>query len=93
MSAIFLAAWERWRRHRREKRAKLTATCAESQLNSLSEMGIDRAVTAINHSITNGWTGIFEPKHQGPRPSGQAQPFDALAELKRQAEEERRGQP
>jgi hypothetical protein len=27
-------------------------------------MGLDRAIKAINYSITNGWQGIFEPNKQ-----------------------------
>lgn len=58
----FEAAWQRWQQHRREIGKKLTPTTAELQLQKLSAIGAQRAVAAINHSIRNGWQGLFEPK-------------------------------
>lgn len=58
----FRAAWAEWERHRREKRQRLTATARSRQLARLTAMGANRAVAAIEHSIANGWTGIFEGK-------------------------------
>jgi hypothetical protein len=57
----FRAIWADWEKHRREKRQKLTPTATRQQLKRLAEMGVERATTAIFHSIANGWTGIFEP--------------------------------
>lgn len=60
----FLEAWAMYERHRSEKRAKLTAQAARQQLKNLQAMGVERAIAAINYSVGNGWTGIFEPKQQ-----------------------------
>lgn len=57
----FLKAWADWIKHRKEKRKPLTPTSTERQLQSLASMGLERAITAINHSIEKGWVGIFEP--------------------------------
>jgi Helix-turn-helix domain len=63
----FLKAWGEWQQHRREIRKKLTPLAARRQLARLEAMGSTRAVAAIEHSIQNGWTGIFESKdaHSG----------------------------
>jgi hypothetical protein len=58
----FLAAWQDWQRHRSEKRQTLTPTARKQQLKRLAAMGPARAVAAIEYSIANGWTGVFEPK-------------------------------
>ena len=31
------------------------------QLAKLADMGEERAIAALKHSMTNGWQGIFEP--------------------------------
>ena len=63
----FLKAWVEWQQHRREIRKKLTPLAAHRQLAQLEAMGEARAIAAIEHSIQNGWTGIFESKdvHNG----------------------------
>lgn len=62
----FHAVWDDWLAHRREIKKKVTAKAAAAQLQSLSEMGLERAVAAVRHSIANGWQGIFEPKNHAP---------------------------
>lgn len=57
----FRSSWAMWQQHRREKRQRLTPTATRQQLTNLKEMGHDRAIAAIEHSIANGYTGIFEP--------------------------------
>jgi hypothetical protein len=61
-TAAFLARWRSWLKHRSEIRKPVTATTAEKQLKQLEGWGVQRAITAIDHSIANGWQGIFEPK-------------------------------
>lgn len=67
----FKSAWSEWQQHRKEIRKPLTFTSAKQQIQKLAQMGVNRAIEAIKHSITNGWQGIFEPKpqnnHQQPR--------------------------
>jgi hypothetical protein len=71
----FAEAWKSWEQHRREKRKPLTPTSTKMQFKEFVVMGEQRAIAAIHHSITKGWTGIFEangngtgngkPKHKG----------------------------
>jgi len=60
-TAGFLNAWERWCDHRREMRKPLTKTSTAQQLKELASMGESRAVSALHHSVKNGWQGIYEP--------------------------------
>ena len=57
----FKQVWEEWEKHRREIRHKITPTTRKRQLKKLSEWGTDKAIRAINRSIDNGWTGLYEP--------------------------------
>jgi hypothetical protein len=57
----FKGAWNDWKQHRIEKRKPITPLSAKKSLLELSAMGEARAIAAINHSIANGWQGIFEP--------------------------------
>jgi hypothetical protein len=67
----FRAAFDEYQRHRRECRKPLTPIAAKKQLEKLETMGVTAAIEAIEHSIANGWQGIFPPTHQpGRRPTG-----------------------
>jgi hypothetical protein len=57
----FIAAWGRWKRHRSEINKPLKPASAETLLSKLAGWGEPRAVAAIEHSLSNGWQGIFEP--------------------------------
>jgi uncharacterized protein YdaU (DUF1376 family) len=61
----FADAWKDWAQHRKEKKKPLTPTSIKLQLQTLEDMGVDRAIRAIDHSIAQGWTGIFEPTQNG----------------------------
>jgi hypothetical protein len=61
----FADAWKDWVQHRKEKKKPLTPTSIKLQLQTLEDMGVDRAIRAIDHSIAQGWTGIFEPTQNG----------------------------
>ena len=57
----FKLFWANWQQHRIEKKAKLTPTAIRQQLERLAEMGEERAIAALKHSMANGWQGIYEP--------------------------------
>lgn len=57
----FREVWRGWCKHRKEIKKPLTPTQCESQLNQLASWGIERAIAAINHTVTMGWQGIREP--------------------------------
>ena len=59
---LFRRTFDEWLAHRRESKKPTTRRAVAMQLKRLADMGSERAVTAINHSIANGWTGIFEPE-------------------------------
>jgi hypothetical protein len=69
----FRIAWESWEQHRREKRSKLTPTATKQQIRQLAEWGVGRALSAIEHSIRQGYTGLFEPPEVGDRNRSQQQ--------------------
>lgn len=68
----FHAAWEQWREHRRQLKKPMTTLAESKALQQLATKGIDRALAAINHSIANGWKGIFEPTSSQERPTNGA---------------------
>jgi hypothetical protein len=60
-SPEFETAWAEWVNHRKHKRASLTPEAIKRQRAKLAAMGETRAIAAINFSIEQGYTGIFEP--------------------------------
>lgn len=93
-TAEFRAAWEAWTADRRERRKPLTERGADMQLRKLAEWGSARAVAAIEHSIANGYQGIFEAR---PERGGGKTRDDKAADVlmgwaaKQEAREARRG--
>lgn len=64
----FKESWAEWEQHRKEKKIKITPLARKKQMEELEEMGVARAIIAINHSIRNSYTGIYEP---GKKDAGQ----------------------
>lgn len=65
----FRTAWTNWLACRRAKgkRFAVTARAAEVQLRNLLPLGIDAAIACVEHSIANGYQGLFPEKYQrGP---------------------------
>jgi len=58
----FRTAWSEWLAHK-GRGYKLAGR--RIQLNRLSELGVERAVSAIRFSIAQGWKGIFEESKNG----------------------------
>ncbi len=67
-SERFAAIWGDWLEHRSElKKAKpLTAVAIRRALLKLEGWGEPRAVRALEHSLANGWSGIYEPDSNEP---------------------------
>ena len=57
----FRRTWANWQQHHREIKKPITPKSRTMALKKLEAMGHDRAISAIEHSIANGWQGIFEP--------------------------------
>lgn len=68
-SKAFAAAWADWEQHRKEKKQPLTPLAVRNQFKKLARIGEARAIAAIEHSIANGYQGIYEPDRKG-RPDG-----------------------
>jgi 3-oxoacyl-(acyl-carrier-protein) synthase len=66
----FLQAWESWQAHRKEIRKPLTKQSVKMQMKTFAEWGVDRAVAAIEHTISKGWQGIREQDKQGEYANG-----------------------
>lgn len=68
-NAEFESAWADWAIHRKEIKKPLTSTSVRKQLKRMSSMGVDRAITMIEHTISNGWTGLRE-QDENRKPKG-----------------------
>lgn len=83
------AAWLDWEQHRKERKPRITKTSAGKQAKKLAEMGHDRAIAAIEHSIAGGYQGIFEPnpgRGGGANRTGAGQPGNSrLTQREREA--------
>ena len=79
----FKSTWDDWITHRKQKRSKLTPMAIRKQVKKMNDIGPDRSIRALNHSITNGWSGIFEPSDRGDsrNDSGESVSDKAIAEL------------
>jgi hypothetical protein len=61
----FRVAWSEWKAHRLEIRKPLKPTQARKQLAMLADIGEQRAVVMIAHTIEKGWQGLREPDRAG----------------------------
>lgn len=53
--------WQAFGRHRAELCKPLTPQAAVLTIRKLEKWGVARSITALEHSIANGWQGVFEP--------------------------------
>jgi len=87
----FLKVWLEWEQHRKEIRKPLKPMQIKKQLKRLGELGLTKAIEAINHTINMGWQGIREPEPEDPRkPSkkpGNNEPDEIIKDLERMAED------
>lgn len=60
-SAEFRDAWSLWCDNRSENRKPMRPTGTKTQLKNLAAIGEARAIAAIEHSVANGYQGIYEP--------------------------------
>ncbi len=61
----FRDAWTAFQQHRREAKKTMTPTAESRAIIKLERMGHDRAVAALDHSMANGYTGVYEPSSNG----------------------------
>ena len=55
-------AWEEWLQFKKEKRNSMTPTTYKRQAAFLKRLGPEKARAALEQSMANGWTGLFEPR-------------------------------
>lgn len=60
-SPQFSEAWRLYVQHRRESKKPLRPTSTRLCLEQLREMGEQRAITALRHTVAMGWIGVREP--------------------------------
>jgi hypothetical protein len=65
-SPTFAESWANFRTHRKQIRKPLTPMAETMQLKQLAEIGEQRAIRAIEHTIAKGWQGIREPDGKSP---------------------------
>lgn len=58
----FVQAWTSWLGSRKERRKPVSPSAARLQLAKMAVWGVDKSIKAIEQSIEQDWTGIFEPK-------------------------------
>ena len=63
----FNTAWNEFLQHRKEKRAPMTPTAQKNMFGKFTAWGVASAVAAIDTAISNGWTGVFEPKENNSK--------------------------
>ncbi|HOO93981.1 MAG TPA: hypothetical protein PKX94_10940, partial [Opitutales bacterium] len=66
----FRSAWTDFVEHRKSIRKPMSPKAAQLNLNTCINLGHENAILAIEQSIANGWTGIFEPKNTTPGVNG-----------------------
>lgn len=56
-------ALKAWEQYRVERKSKLTPSGKKALIKKCLDMGAARSIAAIEHSMANGWAGLFEPKN------------------------------
>lgn len=56
----FLAIWKTWLDHLKQKRKTPTTHAVELQLRKLADMGLVRAIAAVENSISKNYQGVYE---------------------------------
>lgn len=77
---VFREAFGRWQEHKRQIKDKSTPLAVEMQVKKCVGFGHDAAIIAIEHSIANGYRGIFEPNRANGNGSFQRPPAEEIHE-------------
>ncbi len=60
----FVQAWSDFEVHRTEIKHPVKPTSKSRLLKKLAKWGFDKAVTALENSVENGWQGVFPPEEK-----------------------------
>lgn len=66
-------AFSEWLEHRKQLRKPLKPLAQDKLLKQWSGKGAERFVAAVDHSIANGWQGLFEPDNRDSRAQSTSQ--------------------
>lgn len=66
----FREAWARWLQHRIETKHPLKAMGQAALIKKLAGWGAEKAIQALEHSMSNGWQGVFDPDTSGGKGNG-----------------------
>lgn len=65
VSESMSSAWAEWLEHKRQIRKKVTPLAARKCFKKFLDWGEQRSISAIEHCIASGYSGIFEPSSNG----------------------------
>lgn len=80
----FQETWLTWISYRNERKEPLTATTVKMQLKKCAEIGLQRAIRMIEHTIASTWIGLREPEHpknMPPPPEERMPSFDEIQRM------------
>ena len=84
-SPEFALAWARWKTHRREIKHPITSECAAGQFRKFLKWGEAHSIATIEHTISQGWQGLVEPRtdhsNQNGRPAPKTRGYQENLEL------------
>ena len=63
----FSSAWFSWIDYRKEIKKPMKPTTIDAQWRQFILWGEQKSIDSIKQSITNGWTGLFEPKYNNTK--------------------------
>jgi hypothetical protein len=60
----FSELWKNWNEHLKQKRKIPTPLATKQQLEKLKNLGLQRALAMLRHSISGNYQGLYEPPMQ-----------------------------
>ena len=66
-SKEFIDIWFKWVDYRKEIKKPIKKTTIDMAFKQFIVWGEQKSIDSIKISITNGWTGLFEPKNQSTK--------------------------
>ncbi len=80
----FHETWRTWIRYRIERKKPLTAMTVQMQFKKCEEIGLQRAISMIEHTIASTWDGLREPEVSKNAPLPPAPRMPSFDEIKLQ---------
>ncbi len=74
-TAEFKKVWDEWVKYRSEIKKPIKPTTGKKQLSMLAKYPTSEAISLLEKSMTNGWTGIFKDKNGNNRRKTKELPY------------------